>query len=154
MVDTMATITSFAPVWGVSTRADPTTFFEARTTVWIFVPPRSTPAVTLGIGLALIAFRPLPPSSRHAPPQAAPGRRLLRGGLVQLGERRVHHVVALHVVAEECLDHRSRREGQEGAHDPSDAAAGDGGPEGDPGVQLHRPGGQPRAEDRVLHLLV
>src|SRR5712691_3127524 len=124
MVDTMAAITSFAPVWGVSTRADPTTF----------VPPRSTPAVTLGIGLALIAFRPLPPSSRHAPPQAAPGRRLLRGGLVQLGERRVHHVVALHVVAEECLDHRSRREGQEGAHDPSDAAAGDGGPEGDPGV--------------------
>ena len=46
MLATISATTSAALVFGVGCRDWPTTMPEDTTTAWIFVPPRSTPAVT------------------------------------------------------------------------------------------------------------
>src|SRR4029453_3862793 len=70
IVPTIASITSAgSPVWGVSTRALPTTSSSLTTTVWIFLPPRSTPAATVVVGMSRlsrnVADLHLLPSSDH-----------------------------------------------------------------------------------------
>src|SRR6516225_6448785 len=56
---TISSITACASVCGVAWRAWPTTSPSTRATVWIFVPPRSTPIVTVAMGTMLAGLRPL-----------------------------------------------------------------------------------------------
>src|SRR4029453_5627390 len=70
IVPTIASIPSAgSPVWGVSTRALPPTSSSLKTTVWIFVPPRSTPAATVVVAMSRlsrnVADLHLLPSSDH-----------------------------------------------------------------------------------------
>src|SRR5260221_7414255 len=64
----MAASTASAPFCGVSTRELPTTRRFLTTTVWILVPPRSTPATSPLIPLSLLLEAPEVASFPRAPP--------------------------------------------------------------------------------------